>query len=213
MSAMIVAVAQRKGGVGKTTIAISLADEFCRRGRDVALIDSDSQRSACAWAAPGNLEFPVYEIVLEGREVSLWILEVQKVVAQLVVIDVAPTDRALGAAIAIAGLVLVPCTPSGLDIEATVRTMEIVTAVRSRRQQHPSVILVPNRVDNRTLEGRQLAGELRVFGDPVSPAIGDRSAFVRAFLTGHSVADFAKGSAADQDIKRLCDLVEKTLLM
>jgi chromosome partitioning protein len=211
MTGSIIAVAQRKGGVGKTTIAVSLAAELCKRGNDVALIDSDSQRSACAWAIPGNLAFPVYEILLENREVSLWAKDVQNVAARYAVIDVPPEDRALGASIALASTVVVPCTPSGLDLEATARTMDIINSVRSRRQKRLGVILVPNRVDGRTLEGRQLASELRAFGGTVSSPIGDRSAFVRAFTTGHSVSDFAAGTAADYEIRQLCDLVEKSL--
>ena len=43
----IITVAQRKGGVGKTTIAVNVAGELSRRNYDVALMDSDPQRSAC----------------------------------------------------------------------------------------------------------------------------------------------------------------------
>jgi chromosome partitioning protein len=63
----IIAVAQRKGGVGKTTLSVSLAAELCRRGRDVALVDGDPQASACHWAQLGNLEFPVYEMALADQ--------------------------------------------------------------------------------------------------------------------------------------------------
>jgi chromosome partitioning protein len=61
---MIISVAQRKGGVGKTTIAIGVAAELARRGHALVLVDGDPQRSACQWAEPGNLEFLVYEIGL-----------------------------------------------------------------------------------------------------------------------------------------------------
>jgi chromosome partitioning protein len=207
----MIAVAQCKGGVGKTTLAVSVAAELRRRGLDVALIDSDPQGSACQWAKPGNLDFPVYEMALADQTVQEWVRDVKQVSATYAVIDTAPNDRALGAAIAIADLVLVPCTPSGLDVEATVRTLEIIDAVRLRRQGQPDMILVPNRVDTRTLEGRQLAEELTGFGETVGPVIGDRSSFIRAFASGHAVADITAGQAAGREIGLLCDLVEQFL--
>jgi chromosome partitioning protein len=206
-----IAVAQRKGGVGKTTLAVSVAAELRRRGRDVALIDSDPQASACHWALPGNLEFPVYDMALSGQTVPTWVRGVGQICADYVVIDTAPNDRALGASIALANLVLVPCTPSGLDVEATARTLEIIDAVRARRRGYPSMILVPNRVDARTLEGRQLVEELSGFGEVVSPTIGNRTAFIRAFSAGHSVADIASGEIADREIQALCDLLDSAL--
>jgi chromosome partitioning protein len=207
----IITLAQRKGGVGKTTLAVAVAAELSRRGKDCALVDSDPQRSGSEWAKLGNLAFPVYEIILGEEPVGAWVAEVRRVEADYVVIDTAPNDRALGASIAVSDLILIPCTPSGLDLEATVRTLEIIDNVRARRRERVHVVLVPNRVDQRTLEGQQLADELIAFGEPVAVAIGDRSAFVRAFAKGQSVGDLAPGQSADREIRSLCDLVEYSL--
>ena len=207
----IIAVAQCKGGVGKTTLAVSVAAELRRRGPDIALIDGDPQGSACQWAKLGNLDFPVYEIALADQSVQDWVRDVRQASADYIMVDTAPSDRALGAAIAIADLVLVPCTPSGLDIEATVRTLEIIDAVRARRNGRPNMILVPNRVDARTPEGRQLAEELTGFGETVGPMIAHRSSFIRAFASGHAVTDIAAGEMASREVGLLCDLVEQTL--
>jgi chromosome partitioning protein len=114
-------------------------------------------------------------------------------------------------AASVSGLILIPCTPSGSDLEATVRTLEIIDSVRARRREKVHVVLVPNRVDQRTLEGQQLAEELIGFGEPVAAAIGDRSAFVRAFSSGQSVGDLMPGQSADREIQSLCDLVEDSL--
>ena len=207
----IISVAHLKGGVGKTTIAVSVAGELGRRHPGVALVDSDPQRSACQWAEPGNLEFPVHEISLENATVNNWAREINSVKAEIVVIDTAPNERQLAAAIALAHVLLVPCTASGLDIEATERLIGIVQAVRRRRTAPLGVILVPNRIDRRTLEGQQLENELRGFGELVAPAIGARAAFVRPFATGQSVADLVPGTPADLEIKALCNVVMREL--
>jgi chromosome partitioning protein len=68
---------------------------------------------------------------------------------------------------------------------------------------------VPNRVDARMLEGRQLVENLIGFGEVVSPTIGNRTAFIRAFAAGQAVA--AISGPAQREIGLLCDLVERTL--
>lgn len=52
-----VLVANRKGGVGKTLIAASLASALARRGDRVALADADRQQSALGWLErrPGSV--------------------------------------------------------------------------------------------------------------------------------------------------------------
>jgi chromosome partitioning protein len=209
-----IAVAQRKGGVGKTTLAVSIVAELHRRSKQIVLIDADPQRSACQWAEPGRLQFPVYEIAFADQTIASWVREFNRIAAgyDYVVVDTAPNERALGAAIAVSNLVLVPCTPSGLDLEATARTLEIIDMVRTRWRAHLSLILVPNKVDSRTLEGRQLVEELTGFGEVVGPMIGDRSAFVRAFSAGQSVADIPEARVAHREIELLCDLVEKDIV-
>src|SRR5580698_2276745 len=50
----IIAVAGRKGGVGKSTIAGNLAGEFAAMKRTVRVLDADPQHSLVAWAAQGD---------------------------------------------------------------------------------------------------------------------------------------------------------------
>jgi len=209
----VIAMAQRKGGVGKTTLAIFLAGELQKREKRVALVDADPQRSACHWAEPGNLRFPVYEVALADQAVTSWVREINRVMSDYdyAVVDTAPSARALGAAIAICNTVVVPCTPSGLDLEATAETLEIINQARLRRRGLPRVVLVPNRVDARTLEGKQVVQELAIFGEVVGPTNGYRSAFVRAFSSGGSIGDVADGRIGDHEIELLCALVEGIL--
>ena len=208
-----IAFAQWKGGAGKTTLAINVAAELSHRGRAISLIDADPQRSACAWAELGRLPFPVWEIPLDEVHRDGWGGVLDVVESKLVVLDTAPNPRTLPAVVAVSSLLVVPCTPSGLDLEATRQTLEVIEEERRRQQRAVATIIVPNRVDMRTLEGRQFAEELRSLGGVVGPPVGHRVALVRAFTSGQSIGDFARDSMAAREIEQLCSFIELNLML
>lgn len=61
MEPIVYSFLNQKGGVGKTTISIHMADAFSRHGQRVLLVDADPQSSALDWAASRQAErrFPV----------------------------------------------------------------------------------------------------------------------------------------------------------
>jgi len=180
----IVSVVQRKGGVGKTTVAISLAGELHRRGIPVDVIDADPQRSAADWAAPGRLPFRISELPLEVGGAAAWAKQVHATQGVVTIIDTPPHEYAVGAAVAVANVVVIPCTPSGLDLSATEQTISAIAFARRKRDTDVLTLLVPSRVDPRTLEGQQIVEALTEMGEHVCKPIASRLAYVRAFSAG-----------------------------
>ena len=108
----VIAVIAQKGGVGKTTVALSLAVAAQRAGRTAALIDLDPQATACNWGDRRREDAPVIVSAQPARLPQI-LKSAQETGAQFVVIDTPPrAEQAAMAAAKAAHLILIPCRPA-----------------------------------------------------------------------------------------------------
>lgn len=204
----IIALANLKGGVGKSTLAVNIAGALAPKS---ALIDADPQATATAWGEAGHLPFPVTEAALTGSNVEAWIAAALDIDAPYVVIDLPPMlGDATAAALAIADIAVIPVTASGADLKATNRAIELIANARAARDDgKPAVLMVPSKVDIRTAAGAEIQAVLHDYGEPVGPVISQRVAHADAFTAGQWIGDYAKGSAAHSEIKALASVVKR----
>jgi chromosome partitioning protein len=67
----VISCANQKGGVGKTTTAVSLATEFAMKGFKTLLIDSDAQANATGnFVSPGSFTHSLYDVVVEEGDMQ-----------------------------------------------------------------------------------------------------------------------------------------------
>jgi chromosome partitioning protein len=209
----IIAVAGRKGGVGKSTIAGNLAGEFVSMGYAVALLDADPQHSLAAWAAQGTgVLAACVEAVKRGDpdELKARTRAAEKA-ADLVLIDTPPgMPEVTAQALLLADLALLPCGPSPLDLFALKEALSLALHARAvRGSKKPRIRFVPSKVLMGTTLGRGLVSSLEKMGKKVLPAISQRIALAQAVEVGLTIGEYAPGSPSHEEFHQLAKAVDK----
>ena len=209
----IVAVAGRKGGIGKSTIVGNLAAEFAAMGQTVAILDADPQHSLVAWAEQGEGMLARSVKKVSASDALRTLARNAEKEADIVLIDTPPgaPETAYQAALA-ADLMLLPCGPSPLDMFALKETLTLSLKARAeRRSKKPRIRFVPSKVLANTNLGRGLASSLKDMGKKVLPAIGQRVVVAEAVASGLTVAEYAPNSPAHEEFRELAKAVQKVL--
>jgi chromosome partitioning protein len=200
-----VALANQKGGTGKTTLAVNLAAGFQRRGPTM-LLDADPQGSAGHWAWVGGAKddlAPVQNVPASEVHGRIAQAAVQH---RFVLVDCPPHLKSdiLRNVMDTVDLVLIPVQPSPPDLWASV---DMVAAVSEARQGNAGLraYLVLNQIERRNALSRAMHQALAEFEVPaLVNGLARRAAFRRAALEGSSVYGLGKhGAGAVQDIEAI----------
>ncbi len=193
--AFVIAVAQRKGGAGKSTIAANLAAAYAEEGARVALLDIDPQRTLARWDAVRGKSAKARPLHFEAP--TGWrlpgILDRLRRESDVVLLDTAPHDDSdARTAVRAADLVLVPLQPSAADLWSMDATLDL-----AKKEGRP-VMLALNRApaSGRLLD--QVKAQIGERGLPLAGTVlGNRTAFAQAFMAGLGAVEAApKGVAA-----------------
>ena len=201
-----IAIVSQKGGSGKTTLALHLAVASAHAGLNTALIDLDPQASAANWADRRTAELPVV-LSAHARRLPHEIRRVRETGGEMLYLDTAPhSDSAALEAARAADLVLIPCRPAILDLEAITNTLAFLHTTG----KPIAVILnaVAPRGQDAALAEEALAAR-QVETCPVR--LGRRIAFARALISGQTAQEFQPHGKAAREIDQahalVCDLV------
>lgn len=176
------ALVSQKGGSGKTTLAINLAIAATLMHKVAVIIDLDPQQSAARWARLRASDEPVI-LPGHGPNLSELMQRAKDGGADLVIIDTAPkSENASLTAARLANLVLMPCQPSNLDLDAVADSVNIASLAKVK------AAFVLNNCRSSSGLADDAAEALSAYGLPLAPVrIGSRVAFVKSLSEGKGV--------------------------
>jgi len=200
---MIISFVNQKGGVGKTTTAINLGASLVRKNRSLVLIDADPQGSATYWhAVENNRAFDVLHYPMPVQNSDIEMIAANHVD---VLIDAPPAiGEITESVLSVSDLVIVPVSPSSLDIWSCRETLEMIQEVGQAKPNIEARLLITKKIPG-TRVGREAREAVGVFGfDLLKTELCQRVAYIDAVTNGVSVMQYAPSSKAAAEIEDLC---------
>lgn len=201
---LIISILSQKGGAGKTTLAINLAIAAELSGKSAAIIDLDPQASASGFGDMRESETPVI-MSIQAARLSPMLEAAKKNGADVVIIDTAPHSESDALAAAkVADIIITPCRPSVLDLQAIKRTADLVDIARK-----PAIVVL-NAVPPAGKIGDEAEEALKQYNFIISPVrLIQRAAHYHAFTMGQGVQEYEPQGKAAEEIKSFYMFVSK----
>lgn len=202
----VVAVANPKGGVGKSTLATNIAGYFASRGHAVMLGDVDRQQSSRLWL---GLRPPT------ARPISTWEISAELIAkpprgSTHVVLDTPAGlhGKRFNEIMKMAHKVIVPLQPSVFDIFATRDFLDQL--VENKHYRKVQIGVVGMRVDARTIAAEKLQEFVATLGLPVLGYLRDTQNYVHLAAHGLTMFDVTPGRV-EKDLAQwqaVCDWLD-----
>ncbi|ALK35147.1 ParA family protein [Burkholderia plantarii] len=211
---LVFAVANQKGGVGKTTTTMNLAGACVAEGYKVLVADADDQRSCMSWAATAGDEPLPFDVVslsdldkMIGRQIASLAEKYD-----ITIVDCPPNiaDLTTGRVLAVADVTLVPTDVSPLEMWSNQGMIKLVEQTQTINP-NGKVALFLNKFQPRSMLSEQMVRLLEEGGVTLlSEKVPYREVYRQAAALGRTVFD-AKGlrntKAAKADFKNLFEAV------
>lgn len=198
----------QKGGVGKSTLAIHIAEWASRAGLNIVLLDMDKQGTAASWKKRRGGKEDDHLVVIRSDEVELrkHLQMCREFDADLVIIDTMPAvDNLAKLVIEHVDLAIVPMAPSLIDMEAAWATLRMITKAST-----PYTVVLNGCRTSNAIAVREAKAALQDRGIEFCPTpIVRRGAFCEQ--VGYGKAGFDANAKALQEINALWQYIQSAL--
>ena len=199
-----IVVAGHKGGLGKTTLSILLAQIAAEQGERVAMIDLDPQQSLYDWWSQRPEDDPLSVADADYTQLAK-AQEGLAAQADLLIIDTPPAHQAIiKAAIEAADMVIVPCGPSPFDIKGIGETITILETAGV------PFFFVINRAISRTTIASESLPLLAQHGKVAPKPITMRVDYAQGMIGGNTPLDVGN-KRVREEVSDLYDYLSKQL--
>lgn len=203
-----IAVIARKGGSGKSTVAVHVALAAHLRGKRVLLADTDAQRSASQVLQGRQGDGPALAETAGAGLIPLQSTSLRDGVQVMVVDTPAVVEAEIAHAIVAADLCLLIIRPTFLDLAAAIQTAEIV-----RRLRKPALVVLNQAPSPRAgVEApsvKRSLEALKLLRLPVVPTVlRGRMAYQSAFETGRSAEEVDPAGDAAREMADLWSFID-----
>lgn len=196
----IIACVNQKGGSGKTTTTLGLADALSTLANRVLVADTDDRGSSLKWASVRQ-EAPRFNVIGMPHANVHQVLPPVAADYDYTVIDGFPKMDAIAkSSIIAADLVLIPVQPSPYDIWASADTVKLVTEAQIYKPMLKCAFVIERAITGTTL-GRQVAEALEQFGMPIfTSVIHQRVIFAESAISGRTLSEVPGGAVAAEEM-------------
>lgn len=229
--AAVIAVANQKGGCGKTTLSMNLAGVLSGEGGlKVLLIDADPQASAQQWAMRAGESGLSFEVMTHPHEdIHRKVREMSVKGYDVILVDCPPGASQVVSgkdsqtsisrmAILSADLVIVPVRPSMLDYLASQQLLPLLKDVAALKEKQKVFIVVNGKAPGKTRTGAEALSVaedvFRIEGVDVQvlrSEVTTRQSFVLAPTVGMTVTNYEPTGKAAGEIRNLAEEIARCL--
>jgi chromosome partitioning protein len=204
---MRIALVSQKGGVGKSTLAISIAWELAARGGSVLVVDGDPQgtaRIACEVAAEAGKQPPA--VVSLGKDMCKpENLRRFERFDHLVIDTPAKLGDVQRAALMMAEIALVPISQSGAEVWGNTDTIALISQAQTINTTLKGAMVFVRKLPSTALGKRARA----IFEESEFPLLATetmfRVAWQEAITAGMGVAQYAPRDKAARELRAVVD--------